>query len=236
MMRAEKMWMNRAWCLQRRITRTPLVAFVFLSLILVGTSWGEEPSAATPPAASTGFTHVVQEKQFLWEVSLLYYGSLKKTAEIAQWNQLESPYRLRRGQRLVLRLQPTVPLEVGRSWVLEYWRQYLDARGARPKGGNILFQFKPPKQLDPSQAAPIWLKVTPASRGAGSGSSTSDHSRENGGKNTPVKEASQSPKKASSVRHEIYSADEDGTIEEDHLETPMRIEEVPGPVPSSIPQ
>lgn len=229
MMRVEKIRKGRALCLSSRVARTFFLTLVGFGLIFTVPSRGEELPEVKAVGASTGFTHVVQEKQFLWEVSLLYYGSLKKVPEIAQWNQLEPPYRLRRGQRLVLRLQPTVPLEVGRSWVLEYWRQYLDARGARPKGGSILFQFKPPRQLDPSQASPLWLKVTPSSRGSGSGSSKLDRPRAEESKDSVRQEPSVSPRKTSPVRHEIYSADEDGTLQEDHVEMPMKIEEVPGP-------
>ncbi|OFZ20237.1 MAG: hypothetical protein A2X94_15290 [Bdellovibrionales bacterium GWB1_55_8] len=68
--------------------------------------------------------HVVSdEAPTLCEIGVLLYGKCGAFRELAEWSGIPAPYRVRAGQKLILR-HPGMPREQGRGLLLAYWRAH----------------------------------------------------------------------------------------------------------------
>jgi tetratricopeptide (TPR) repeat protein len=65
----------------------------------------------------------------LVEIAVRLYGDADMFAEIAEWNGMSEPFRLRKGQVLVLKKPPTLDSKEGDQAVLAYWRKHFDNQG-----------------------------------------------------------------------------------------------------------
>ena len=67
---------------------------------------------------------VNEDTRTLSEVSIVVYGNDQHWQEIATWNQIEAPFRIRPGQDLRLEKKPTLTLKEGNAKLLEMWRHH----------------------------------------------------------------------------------------------------------------
>ncbi len=66
---------------------------------------------------------VTPDARTLSEVALYLYGRASVYKQIAEWNSLSPPYRLRLGQKLVLKKLPRLTAEEGSRRLLNHWRK-----------------------------------------------------------------------------------------------------------------
>jgi len=96
-----------------------------VSLIGVGVFLGLVGLAEAAPVVQS---YTIDSVPSLSEIALRLYGSSGAWREIAEWNGLKPPYRLRRGQKLILKRSPTLTPAQGNQLVLEMWRRRLAER------------------------------------------------------------------------------------------------------------
>lgn len=88
---------------------------------------------SAPPLA----TYVVEQYDTLSEISIKLYGTSRRWREIARWNGLEDPHKIRSGKRLLLEEAPTVEPEVGNVLLVEMWRHRFGVDIERPGPKSI---------------------------------------------------------------------------------------------------
>lgn len=71
----------------------------------------------------TTFYKVTEETPSLCTVGIFLYGSCKKAAEIALWNQIENLNQVRLGQKLALQKRPSLTPEEGNAALLKAFRK-----------------------------------------------------------------------------------------------------------------
>lgn len=122
----------------------PLLMLVLGSVgAIVPVARADEAPLAPPPTLQSMkiIIHIVTvDARTLSEIALFHYGKTKALKEIAEWNNLSSPYRLRLGQKLVLKRKP-ISEEKGNSILLAMWRKKFglstetaQVRRTEPKG------------------------------------------------------------------------------------------------------
>src|SRR4051794_30682870 len=74
--------------------------------------------AAEGPHADKHWTYKVHRDETLGEISTRLYGTTKRWRRIAKWNQLEKPFAIHRGQKLILLEPPTLSKKEGDEKVL----------------------------------------------------------------------------------------------------------------------
>ncbi|MBI4924483.1 MAG: LysM peptidoglycan-binding domain-containing protein [Bdellovibrio sp.] len=73
------------------------------------------------------YYHIVNvEARNLSAIALFMYGKSSMYKKIAQWNQLQPPFKIKLGQKLKLELQPLLTKEEGEKKILSYWRKKFD--------------------------------------------------------------------------------------------------------------
>lgn len=69
--------------------------------------------------------HIVTDNApSLREIALFLYGDIGSFRKIARWNHLPSPYRIKIGQKLILRDSPTLNAEEGTRRLARLWRRH----------------------------------------------------------------------------------------------------------------
>lgn len=80
--------------------------------------------AALPAGAETGSWNVTTSGTLnsLGVISIYSYGTTRYAKQIGQWNGIRPPYRLKLGQTLALKRQPTLNAADGEAAVAQMWR------------------------------------------------------------------------------------------------------------------
>lgn len=103
-----------------------------LSFLLLCSSSLAQPLDKTEERKA-GWTYQTHQHETLSEISIRLYGTHRLWPEIARWNALTPPYRLRPNQILVLKRKPTVESKLGERFVQNLWNAYFERR-AKNKG------------------------------------------------------------------------------------------------------
>ena len=80
--------------------------------------------SAVALAEARPYFYRVPAGENLISISILNYGKQRMRHKIIEWNHLKAPYKIRAGQKLILRQKP-IPTELGHSKLLDYYRIYL---------------------------------------------------------------------------------------------------------------
>ncbi len=113
-----------------------LFSFVF-SIYCRAEGGGRTDSVVVPQGISLGI------------LAHLLYKDSKIAGQIAMWNQIQNPNRIRSGQRLILKRPPLVSGVTFDLSLLRYWRQHLAKRSLnllKPLGEARLAQSRSPVQ------------------------------------------------------------------------------------------
>lgn len=112
---------------------------------------------------------VSDEAPTLCEIGILFYGKCSAYRKIAKWNGISEPYRVRIGQKLVLK-GSAIPTELGREKLLASWRRHFKLKGPA-KVGSQLQKFKPAPVVslssnEPDAEIPVQVLVEKAEKRA----------------------------------------------------------------------
>ena len=111
------------------------------------------------PAQGEGFFHIVTEDaRSLTEISLYLYGKSSYFQELAEWNHLSSPDSIRLGQKLILKVPPTLNPQEGAQTLLAHWRKKFGILDSVKEAIKTEIQKKVEVKKKFEEAAPLVLK------------------------------------------------------------------------------